>query len=123
MSADPRRPSDGQLVWSWFRMVWRESPLALFLIVSLTPITAGVLVSFPWLWQYVVDEVRGRGLMIGLKLHVDNLEMVGRLGGNGLLTVGAADNVVRLLPPLIVEPGHIDEAIGILETSFAEVAG
>jgi acetylornithine/N-succinyldiaminopimelate aminotransferase len=71
----------------------------------------------------VVDEARGMGLMIGLKLRVDNLEMVGRLGGNGLLTVPAADNVVRLLPPLIVEPGHIDEAVGILEKSFAEVAG
>ena len=70
----------------------------------------------------VVDEVRGMGLMIGLKLHVDNLEMVSRLAGNGLLTVGAGDNVVRLLPPLIVEPGHIDEALAILEKSFAEVA-
>jgi len=62
-----------------------------------------------------LKAVRGKGLMIGLQCVVPNTEMVAKLMAAGLLTVGAGDNVVRLLPPLIVENGHIDEAIGIIE--------
>jgi acetylornithine/N-succinyldiaminopimelate aminotransferase len=42
--------------------------------------------------------------------------MVSRLMAARLLTVGAGDNVVRLLPPLIVEPAQIDEAAGIIDS-------
>lgn len=63
----------------------------------------------------ILTEVRGSGLMIGLKCVVPNGEMVARLNGNRLLTVGAADNVVRLLPPLIIGTNHVDEAVAILD--------
>jgi len=63
----------------------------------------------------VLDSVRGLGLMLGLRCVVPNTEMQARLRENGLLTVGAGDNVVRILPPLIVEERHVDEAIGIIE--------
>ncbi|MBI3447257.1 MAG: aspartate aminotransferase family protein [Magnetospirillum sp.] len=69
----------------------------------------------------VVEDVRGLGLMIGIKTRPLNSEIVAKLAANGLLTVGAGDNVVRLLPPLIIDEGHVDEAIGILSRTFGEV--
>ncbi len=61
-------------------------------------------------------EVRGKGLMRGLKCAPDiaNTEIVAGLRGAGLLSVGAGDNVLRLLPPLIVSRAEIDQAIAII---------
>lgn len=70
----------------------------------------------------VFEEVRGAGLMLGLKCVVPNGEMVGRLREEGLLTVPAAENVVRLLPPLTVEDRQIDEAMAILDRVAANWA-
>ncbi len=63
----------------------------------------------------IFAEVRGKGLLIGFKCVVPNTEMVERLRSNGLLVAGAGENVVRLLPPLIVNDGHIEEAMGIID--------
>ena len=65
-------------------------------------------------------EVRGQGLMMGLKCQGPNIEMWHRLRGNGLLSVPAAENVIRLLPPLIIDESHVREAIEILERSAEE---
>jgi acetylornithine/N-succinyldiaminopimelate aminotransferase len=65
-------------------------------------------------------EVRGKGLMLGFKLadgHV-NAELVKQLLERGLLTVPAGDNVIRLLPPLIVGADEVGAAIGMLEALF-----
>jgi acetylornithine/N-succinyldiaminopimelate aminotransferase len=62
----------------------------------------------------VIEEVRGKGLMVGLKLGVPNTEMQTRLREQGLLTVTAGDNVLRLLPPLIIGEAEIAEAMSIL---------
>ena len=67
----------------------------------------------------IFDSWRGIGLMLGLKCVVPNGDMMTRLREAGLLTVVAADNVVRLLPPLTIEEQHVDEAIAILD----QVAG
>jgi acetylornithine/N-succinyldiaminopimelate aminotransferase len=67
----------------------------------------------------VFTELRGKGLMLGLKCVGSNLDMVARLRDKGLLTAGAGDNVVRLLPPLIVTDGEIDEAVGIIDAVAA----
>lgn len=69
----------------------------------------------------VVEEVRGVGMMIGLKCRIPNTELQAKLLANGLLTVGAGDNVVRLLPPLIIREREIDEAIDILARTLSEV--
>ncbi|MEO5808852.1 MAG: aspartate aminotransferase family protein [Sphingomicrobium sp.] len=53
------------------------------------------------------DSVRGKGLMLGLKMKTDSRAFVGWLRGQGLLTVAAGDNVMRILPPLIIEEEHI----------------
>ncbi len=60
------------------------------------------------------DGVRGKGLMLGVKLkpEADARRFVGHLRDNhGLLTVSAGENVVRILPPLIIEQAHIDEFV------------
>jgi len=63
----------------------------------------------------VFVEVRGKGLLIGFKCAVPNLELVEKLRSVGLLTVAAGDNAIRLLPPLIVEERHIEEAAGMID--------
>jgi acetylornithine/N-succinyldiaminopimelate aminotransferase len=70
----------------------------------------------------VIAEMRGAGLMIGLKLVPDNVDFVARLLVNGLLAVPAGDNVIRLVPPLIIDESHVDEAIAILEKTCRMVA-
>jgi acetylornithine/N-succinyldiaminopimelate aminotransferase len=63
----------------------------------------------------VLVDVRGAGLMLGIKCAVPNTEMVNRLRAAGLLTVGAGENVVRILPPLIIGESHVDGALKILD--------
>lgn len=65
----------------------------------------------------VIAEVRGAGLMIGLKCAVDSGRFVATLMDNNMLTVGAADNVVRLLPPLIIGEAEVAEAMAALEAA------
>ncbi len=71
----------------------------------------------------VIAEVRGSGLLMGLKMQVPNTEFVAALRNEGLLTVGAGDNVVRLLPPLIIgedEVRYATEAIERAASTFAQ---
>ncbi len=63
----------------------------------------------------VISEVRGAGLMLGLKLSVPNMDFIARLRGEGMLAVPASDNVVRLLPPLIIGEAEVQEALDKLE--------
>ena len=68
-------------------------------------------------------EARGIGLMRGLQCLPANTTVVQALREAGLLTVGASDNVVRLLPPLIITPAEIAEAIALLDRTAAALAG
>ena len=54
----------------------------------------------------MIAEVRGEGLLVGLRAVVPSAELVDELRAEKMLTVAAGDNVVRLLPPLIVERGR-----------------
>jgi acetylornithine/N-succinyldiaminopimelate aminotransferase len=70
----------------------------------------------------VIEEVRGQGLMLGLKCKVPNLRLLEALREQHLLTVQASDNVVRLLPPLIVSQAEIDAACAKLDAACAALA-
>jgi acetylornithine/N-succinyldiaminopimelate aminotransferase len=70
----------------------------------------------------VIAEVRGQGLLLGLKTTVPNGEVVAKLRAKGLLTVPAGDNVVRVVPPLVVERSHVDEAMGMLDAACRDLA-
>ncbi|MGH6877480.1 MAG: aspartate aminotransferase family protein [Rhizomicrobium sp.] len=80
------------------------------------------LAALPSEYPHVFDDVRGQGLMLGLKMKVPNTEFLAGLRARHLLAVGAGDNVVRLLPPLIVEEDHMREAVGILSETAAAYA-
>ena len=63
-------------------------------------------------------DVRGAGLLLGIKTKQNNVMIANRLKKNKLLTVPAGDNVIRLAPPLIINNMHVDQAIKILDQTF-----
>ena len=69
----------------------------------------------------VIKEIRGRGLLIGVKLQADQANFIKKLMENKLLTIRAAENVVRILPPLNVKKNEIDQAIKVIKKVCAEV--
>src|SRR5580693_1804468 len=71
----------------------------------------------------VLAEVRGEGLLIGLKAVVPSGDLVTALRDQKLLTVGAGENVVRFLPPLIVTEAEIEESVARLERACAALSG
>lgn len=70
----------------------------------------------------VLEGLSGVGLMRGLKCKVTNLDLVGALAERHVLAVGAGDNQVRLLPPLIVSEDQIDEAVAAIDEACASLA-
>lgn len=80
------------------------------------------LASLPSEYPDVFEDVRGQGLMLGLKLKPPNSDYVRELRARGLLAVAAGANVVRLLPPLIVHEDHVREAMGILSQAADAVS-
>ena len=65
----------------------------------------------------IIEEVRGQGLMLGLKCRVPNVKLLEALRAAQMLTVQAGDNVVRLLPPLIVGETEIDLACDTIDAA------
>jgi acetylornithine/N-succinyldiaminopimelate aminotransferase len=63
----------------------------------------------------VFTEVRGAGLILGLKCAVPNTEIQAAGLAEGILTVAAGENVVRLIPPLIIGQAECDEALALLD--------
>ena len=63
----------------------------------------------------IIKEVRGAGLLIGIQLIVDQNKFIQKLMDNNLLTIRAAENVVRILPPLNVKKNEIDMALKIIK--------
>lgn len=70
----------------------------------------------------VFEEVRGTGLMLGLKCVAPNIDVVNAGYDNEVVTVPAADNVIRLLPPLTLTDDDIDEAYARLDRAATAVA-
>ncbi len=73
----------------------------------------------------IFEEVRGLGLMTGLKCVEEgaNARINGKLMELGMLTVLAGDNVLRLVPPLIIMEEQVDEAIDLIDRAAAALAG
>ncbi len=74
---------------------------------------AGLADEFP----DIIEDVRGSGLMMGLKCKVPNGDMVKALFEQKLLVIPAGENVVRIIPPLIISDDDLDEAVGKLEAA------
>jgi len=71
----------------------------------------------------VLSEVRGEGLLLGVKAVVPAGDLIAALRNEKLLTVAAGDNVVRFLPPLIVTEAELDEAVQRLERACVALSG
>jgi len=69
----------------------------------------------------IIKEIRGRGLLIGIQLHSDQTMFIKKLMDNKLLTIRAAENVVRVLPPLNVKKSEIDHALKIIKKVCLEI--
>ena len=69
----------------------------------------------------VISEVRGEGLLIGLRCSVPNAKLVDAMRAEKMLAPGAADNVVRLLPPLIAGEAEIGEALARIDRACAAI--
>ena len=70
----------------------------------------------------VVAEVRGEGLLMGLRMVPPSSEMVDELRNEKMITVAAGDNVVRLLPPLIIGEAEVAEAVARIDRACARLA-
>jgi len=70
--------------------------------------------------DHLFEGVRGTGLMLGVKMKSDSRSFVNYLRTRGLLTVAAGDNVMRVLPPLNIEEGHIREFVETLSAAAAD---
>ena len=83
----------------------------------------GRLEQFIGNYPELFSEVRGTGLMMGLRMTVESRPFVAHLRDHhGLLTVAAAENVVRILPPLVIEDAHIDEFMEKMSAGAAAYA-
>ena len=71
----------------------------------------------------VIADIRGQGLMLGLRTVVPNTDLVNELFGMGMLTVGAGDNTVRYYPSLVVSEAEIDESISFLDKACVAIEG
>ena len=72
-------------------------------------------------YPHVIAEVRGEGLFLGLRLHVNNGEFAAAARAEHMIVIPAGDNVVRLLPPLVIEENEMSEAIDRLEKTCKRV--
>jgi len=69
----------------------------------------------------IIKEIRGRGLLIGIQLKIDQTKFIKMLMDNNLLTIRAAENVVRILPPLNVKKNEINQSLKIIKKVCSEL--
>tara|TARA_B100001093_G_scaffold506856_1_gene566479 strand:+ start:928 stop:2094 length:1167 start_codon:yes stop_codon:yes gene_type:complete len=69
----------------------------------------------------IIKEIRGKGLLIGIQLHTDQTKFIKKMIDNKFLTIRAAENVIRILPPLNVKKNEIDQALRIIKKVCSEI--
>ena len=73
------------------------------------------------LFPSLIEEVRGKGLMLGIKPKISNEIIIEQMRKEKILTVKASDNIIRLLPPLILQNSHVDEAIEKIKSTIKNI--
>ncbi len=69
----------------------------------------------------LIKRIRGKGFLIGIQLYKDQTEFIKKLMNNQLLTIRAAENVIRILPPLNVKKNELDLALKIIEKVCSQI--
>jgi len=72
-------------------------------------------------YPHIIKQVRGKGLLIGIQLYKDQSKFINKLMDNRLLTIRAAENVIRILPPLNVKRQEIDIALKVINKVCSEI--
>jgi acetylornithine/N-succinyldiaminopimelate aminotransferase len=72
-------------------------------------------------YPHIIKGIRGKGLLIGIQLHTNQANFIKKLMDQKLLTIRAAENVVRILPPLNVKKNEIDQALKIIRKVCSEL--
>lgn len=70
----------------------------------------------------LIKEVRGRGLIVGAELNIEGKEVVNKALEKGLILNCIGTNVIRFVPPLIINEGHIDQAVSIFEGVLSDIS-
>jgi len=70
----------------------------------------------------IIQEIRGAGLMVGLKVCLDNTKFMMKLMDHKMLAIKAEENTIRLFPPLIVSNNELDEAINKIENTCKDLS-
>ena len=70
----------------------------------------------------IIKDIRGRGLLVGIQLYKDQTNFIKRLTDKKLLTIRAAENVVRILPPLNVKKSELNQALKIINKVCEELS-
>ena len=72
-------------------------------------------------YSNLIDEIRGKGFLLGIKSKINNSIIIEKLRNNGLLIVGANENVIRILPPLNVTTKELKIALKIIEKTCKDI--
>ena len=72
-------------------------------------------------YNHLIGEIRGRGFLLGIKSKINNSIFIKKLINNGLLIVGASENVIRILPPLNVSKKDLKIALKIIEKTCIDI--
>ena len=75
------------------------------------------------LYGNLIEEIRGQGFLLGIKSKINNLIFIEKLRKNGLLIIGASENVIRILPPLNVSIKELKIAINIIKKTCLDING
>ena len=72
-------------------------------------------------YNHLINEIRGRGFLLGIKIKINNSIFIEKLRNNGLLSVGANENIIRILPPLNVTNKDLKIALKIIEKTCMDI--
>ena len=72
-------------------------------------------------YNHLINEIRGRGFLLGIKIKINNSIFIEKLRNNGLLSVGANESIIRILPPLNVTNKDLKIALKIIEKTCIDI--
>ena len=72
-------------------------------------------------YNHLINEIRGRGFLLGIKIKINNSIFIEKLRNNGLLSIGANENIIRILPPLNVTNKDLKIALKIIEKTCIDI--
>jgi acetylornithine/N-succinyldiaminopimelate aminotransferase len=72
-------------------------------------------------YNHLIEEIRGKGFLLGIKSKINNSIFIDKLRNNGLLIVGASENIIRILPPLNVTKKELKIALKIIEKTCMDI--